>query len=92
MSVTAAELFRFPSSRSRSLQHSNMKASLVQSEKGREMCLIIEMDTHSILGSYGLLFKSLNVTRTRERYKKRNEMKYFQFQISRMRTERFTQV
>ena len=34
MSVTAAELFRFPSSRSRSLQHSNMKASLVQSEKG----------------------------------------------------------
>lgn len=41
--VTVAELFRFPSSRSRSLQHMNMKASLVQIEKGKEVCLRTEM-------------------------------------------------
>jgi len=41
--VTVAELFRFPSPRSRSLQHMNMKASLVQIEKGKEVCLRTEM-------------------------------------------------
>jgi len=62
MSVTVAELFRFPSFRSRSLQHSNMKASLVQSRKGKQVCLITEIQP---IPMYSLTFTSNEIKKRR---------------------------